>query len=625
MSTNNADASARPGRWRQLWAAGFAGLLCACCLGVSFEAKASTDANANANANAANQLSLPVVKPAISCEDLAHADLSHATDAPVTITSTAKIDTAKGSFCKVLGNIEPTIGFEVDLPMEHWTQRFLQGGCGGLCGMTNIGVTNANACAPALNGEFAVAGNDMGHKGPMMGEGQADFGADPQKRIDFAYRANHVTAQVAKALIKAYYGQSQRFAYFTGCSDGGREALMEAQRFPDDFDGISAGAPVALFQVQNSFYQTWTVQANRRADGSNILLQSRLPILHAAVLAHCQTLSGVTDGLLQDPRACKVDPAWAQCTGNATDTSSCLTAEEVAVARKFYDGPTDATGKRFTIGGAEPGSELQWMIARTAHDTPGPADIAGQSLKLIIMPEVDPAAADLSRFTFDDTMFKRVTELAPLYNATNTNLRPFAQHGGKLILWHGWADTSVTPAVSIAYYQGVQKELGAAQTDQFLRLFMLPGVSHCGGGDGYSQVDFLTPLMTWTELQRAPVRVMSDLVPQREMRGPPPIDLKDVKDAAPNGPPPGPRLHAPIMRSSPLARPGQTALATRPVFAYPYVARYTGQGDPHDAANYVAVKSPVTLPQAFDSYAEQLIGPDNQKFYRVVDGKLQAQ
>ena len=262
-------------------------------------------------ANAADYQNLPVVKPILSCNQLAKTELSQAAGATVTIKSATVTDTPKGHFCKITRNIDPTIGFEVDLPMDHWTQRYAQGGCGAYCGDVHVGLNHTGSCMPALNGEFTVASDDLGHSGFTMSSpgGDAAFGADPQKKIDFAYRANHETALVSKALIKAFYGQPQKFAYFVGCSDGGREALIEGQRFPDDFDGISAGAPVSIINIHNSFFHAWDGPANKRADGSAILIRSRLAILHDAVVAHCPTLSGVADGLLEDPRACKFDPA----------------------------------------------------------------------------------------------------------------------------------------------------------------------------------------------------------------------------------------------------------------------------------------------------------------------------
>ena len=206
---------------------------------------------------AAEMSDLPPVKPIISCSQLGQVDISHAVGANVSPEVTEELDTPKGKYCRVMGNIDPAIGFEADLPVEHWTQRFAQTGCGAYCGSIRANINQAGSCGPALNGELVVAGNDLGHQGGMGGPGasgqpEGAFGADPQKRIDFAYRANHVTAVASKALIQAFYGQPQKYAYFVGCSDGGREALIEAERFPNDFDGIAAGAPVAIINVRDS-------------------------------------------------------------------------------------------------------------------------------------------------------------------------------------------------------------------------------------------------------------------------------------------------------------------------------------------------------------------------------------
>ena len=579
---------------------------------------------AGASAHARDALALPVVEPVAACADLAHADLGNAADAPVTIAAATTVDTPKGAFCKVEGTIAPSIGFEVDLPVAHWTQRFLMGGCGGMCGMTRVGITNAGRCGPALDGQFVVAGDDMGHKGSMGGDDEAAFGSDPQKRIDFAYRGNHQTARVAKALIRAFYGRAPRFSYFMGCSDGGREALVEAQRYPEDFDGVSAGAPATLFVVQNSFYHAWSVMANQRADGSNILLAARTGILHDAVLAHCDTLSGVRDGVLQDPRACRVDPAWAQCKAGETDTQHCLSAEEVAVARRLYDGPRDKDGRGLAIGGPEAGSEAQWMLPASADGQSMSASIASRALQSLILPTPEAAAGDLRHFAFDDRSFERVSAMAPLYDGTNTDLRPFQRRGGKLILWHGWSDTSVAPAISIAYYQGVQAVSGAKATDTFLRLFLLPGVGHCGGGDGDAQVDLLTPLMAWTELQRAPARLLTGKTAGGGM-GPGGPGGPGPKPGGEGGPPPaGGRLHADPFPSSPVATPDAPTLATRPVYPYPAIARYVGHGDVNDAANYRPAASPVKRPLVFDSLAATLVGPGNQKTWRAEGGALVA-
>lgn len=587
---------------------------------------------AQAQSQVQGYANLPVVKPIVSCTALAKADLSRVADRPATIQSTEVIDTAKGQFCKVLGTVEPSVSFEVDLPVSNWTQRYYQGGCGGLCGMLSVGITNASSCAPALNGEFVVAGNDMGHQAQMGSAGEAEFARDPQLRIDFAYRGNHVTAQVAKALIKAYYGQAPRYSYFMGCSDGGREALMEAQRYPDDFDGISAGDPAAMFQVQNSFYHAWNLMANKRADGSNILMPAKRKLVHDAVVAHCDTLSGVKDGLLQDPRACSFKPATLQCAAGAKDTAQCLTAEEVAVVQKLYDGATDGKGNIYSFG-VQRGSEAQLALPNDDKGTSMSEGMASRSVSMVILPEVSPADADVSKFAFTAANYERMAQLAPLYNALNTNLKPFAARGGKLILWHGWSDTGITPGVSIAYYQGVQKFMGATATDKFMRLFLLPGVGHCGGGDGYDQVDLLSPLMAWTEMQQTPAALIAGKTAARQQMGPPGGEAP-MAGGAPAAGNMGAASAATVMaaaqgggmgpRSSPVASAAPPLLATRPVYAYPYIPRYTGKGDPKDAANYEQVKSPVKLPQVFSSALEKLIGPNNQKNYTVKNGKLVA-
>lgn len=594
------------------------------------------------SAHAADYQGLSVVKPVISCDQLAKIELSQAAGAGVTIKSAVVTDTPKGQFCKITGTIDPAIGFEVDLPLAHWTQRYLEGGCGGMCGMVHVNVERAGSCMPALNGEFAVASDDMGHSGGMGSGADGNFGANPQKRIDFAYRANHETTLVAKALIKSFYGQPQKYSYFVGCSDGGREALAEAERYPNDFDGISAGAPVALINLHNSFFHAWEGVINKRADGSNILLRDRLNILHDAVLAHCSTLSGVQDGLLEDPIGCKFDPAWVQCKAGETDTSKCLTAEETTVAKKFYEGPYDSQGHYLEISGNPLGSELTWNLPNSATSPAGGpgGGMAGGNIKYLLLPAV-LSDEELAKFTYNEEWFGKVSELgAPLYDAANTNLKPFEEHGGKLIVWHGLIDTSQPPATSVAYYQGVQKELGEKVTDSFLRLFLIPGVGHCGGGNGFPQIDTLGPLMAWTELHKAPEEIVAGRTAGGNQMGPggpgmggPGGPGGPGGQAGPGGPgqgQPGAQGRGPggpgggALPSTPYAQPAQTTIATRPVYPYPYVAKYKGTGDTKDAANYEPVKIPYTLPVVFNTEALKLIGPNNQKFYHVENGKLVA-
>ncbi len=606
-----------------------------------------------AQAGAADYQNLPVVKPVVSCDQLAKVELAQAVGNKVTIKAAEERDTPKGKYCKVTGTIAPAVGFEVDLPMDHWTQRYVEAGCGGMCGSINASIGNAGTCVPALNGEFAVASDDMGHSGGMgPGAGPSgSFGADADARIDFAYRANHETTLAAKALIKSYYGQPQKYAYFVGCSDGGREALMEAERFPDDFDGISAGAPVLGISVHNSFFHGWESVVNKRADGSAILLNDRLAIVHDAVIAHCPNLSGVKDGLLVDPLGCKFDPKWVQCVAGATDTSKCLTAEEAAVAAKYYVGPTDAQGHAFTFNGYTIGSEQQWRLPTSAtpatNGQPG-GGMAGGNIKYLFMPKV-MTDEEYKTWDYTEDWFTKINALgAPLYNAGNTNLKPFESHGGKLILWHGLIDESMPYATTIAFYQGVHKQLGSQVTDAFMRLFLLPGVGHCGGGPGFPQIDSLTPLMAWTETKQAPTVLVAGRTAggQRGPGGPAPVPIQAGGPGAPGGAmqaggpggqagpggpgAPGAPAGAPPAGaqgggrppSMPYATPAQPTIATRPIYAYPMVAKYKGTGDPNDAANYEPVRVPETLPIVFNTEENKIIGPDNQKFYHAENGMV---
>lgn len=555
--------------------------------------------------------SLPVVTPVAACEQLNQQDFSASVGAQVTITSAATMHSEKGTFCKVSATIAPKIGVEVALPAEKWTQRFLQVGCGGLCGNINLSLSNASGCVPAMNGEFAVAATDMGHRGSMM---DASWAEDPQQRIDFAWRANHLTAVLTKALIKAYYGQPQKYAYFMGCSDGGREALMEAQRYPQDFDGISAGAPAGFFQFQNSFYHGWNVAANQRPDGSAILLKDRLPILHRAVIKNCPTLSGVDDAILQNPYACTFSASWVKpCADHQTERSDCLTREELKVAENLYRGAHDSDGNQFVPAGLPLGSELRWPVPDSARGHSMSESMVLPALQSALLPGGKQNIHSMNDFPLNRRNFDAVAQLAPLYNAANTNLSGYLKRGGKLIIWHGLADDSINPAFSIAYYRGVQKTLGEAAVDKFLRLFLLPGVAHCGNGEGYDQIDLLTPLMAWTEQGRAPEKIITGKRAQAEesVMMPPAPGASAEK-----------QFHGMQKPSQPFATPAVALKATRPVFPYPYIARYSGKGSVDDASNYQQVKSAAFDNLTIGQPASDFIGPDNQKMYQVRDGKL---
>jgi len=540
-------------------------------------------------------LSLAVVRPVVRCQDLQSTDLTAIGGAGSQISKASETTSNGTKVCSVEGTLAPSIGFRVDLPVESWTQRYMQLGCGGLCGRTSLQVGAADSCPTFTAGGFVLASTDMGHEG-----NDTAWGTNPQKRADFAYRSLHVTSLAAKALIKRFYGRAERFSYFNGCSDGGREALIMAQRFPNDFNGIIAGAAAMNFQVQNSLYHGWQARSNTGADGKPILLAPRLPILHRAVISACDALDGQEDGLIAAPGLCHFDPATIECTSGATDTSKCLTANEIAVVRKLYDGPHDPrTSERLTIGGPQYGSELAWagLYVPQANNQPlFSSMISMQAMQHLIFENDPPADFKLADLEFTRETFDKLRARHPLYDATNPDLSAFAGRGGKLIIWHGWADQHISPLNSIAYHDALRRQMGAAKADSFERMYLLPGVYHCSGGEGPSLIDLVTPIMTWVERGQAPDAIVTrqDTSTHEDGFGQPSGPPRGAKGAsagpAPNdaGPPPGmePLPSAPV------------AARSRPLYPYPYIAEYKGSGDPNAASSYRRGKplATVTVP-----------------------------
>ncbi|WP_270936777.1 tannase/feruloyl esterase family alpha/beta hydrolase, partial [Falsiroseomonas oryzae] len=282
-------------------------------------------------------LAQPPVAPRLGCEALAGMDVSAELGVPARVEAATVLREGRPApVCHLRGTLRGTIGFEAWLPLETWTGRYLQIGCGGLCGRIPDAPPQVTGCLPYTRGEFAMAATDMGHRDPSA----ASWGGDPERRIDFAHRAQHLTARAAKLLIARFYGQAPRRSYFAGCSDGGREGLMAARLYPEDFDGIVAGAPVMDFTVQNTFHHAWTVQRNRLPDGTAALTADRLAVLNRLAVAAC----GGADGVLRDPLACRFDPMRAICTPGA-DPAACLTEAEARAAAAVYDGARTASGE----------------------------------------------------------------------------------------------------------------------------------------------------------------------------------------------------------------------------------------------------------------------------------------
>jgi hypothetical protein len=565
---------------------------------------------ASAPAPKSNLADLAAKAPVMSCEDLAKADLSGVADKPIHITSaTEVIDGKPAPYCKVLGYVEPAVKFEVHLPLSGWTQRYVQTGCGGTCGRVGVRTGNDMGCAPSQNGELVLASTDMGHSS----EDKA-WGDDPQKRIDFAYRGVHVTSVVAKALTEKYYGQKPKYSYFAGCSDGGREALMEAQRYPQDFNGITAGAAAMNFLTQNTFYHGWQARVNTDANGKVILGAEKMPILHQAALDSCDAVDGLKDGLIADPRACRFDPAVVQCKPGQ-DAAACLSPEQVKVAQEIYRGAHDANGRQLVISGPQVGSELMWpgvQVPRAAGGQDiGSKNFASEVLAGLVYDRPFQANYSLNDFRFDQQSFEELKPMHAVYDATDPDLSKFAATGGKLIVWHGLSDPHISPLNSIAYYRAMLEVMGETKVKSFARMYLFPGGGHCGGGDGPFNFDLLSAIMSWVETGNAPYKlVATHTVGGPGRPGAPSEGGRSTAGpggpSAPGGPgaPGGAGVAAPPTRLAEApgllpSTPGKVD-RSRPVFPYPLVARYTGKGSPDDAENFVAETPKQQLPEKFD-------------------------
>ncbi|GLR09800.1 tannase/feruloyl esterase family alpha/beta hydrolase [Mixta theicola] len=532
---------------------------------------------------------LALMQPSVGCDSLKTIDLTDIGGKGSKVDSTSVIKLNNAQWCKVEGTLAPEIGFRLLLPADHWNQRYMQVGCGGLCGSITLQPGAAAGCAPLNSNGFAVAATNMGHR-----EEETNWGNDRQKRSDFAWRGEHLTALAAKKLIAAFYQKPAAFSYFNGCSDGGREALMAAQRFPHDFNGIVAGAAAMNFQVQNAMYHTWQVVSNRDKDGNALLTAKDLPLIHQAVMNQCDALDGQKDGLIAAPEACHPRLEVLRC--KAEQQGKCLSDAQLTALKKLYDGPRDVkTGRKLIVGGPQYGSELAWQgvfIPAEAHQPVMSAMIALSSLRYVHF-AINPAPGfTLSDVKFDQATFDQLSRLHNLYDATNPDLRAFARAGGKLIIWHGWADPHISPLNSIAYHHALGKEMGTSQRQAFERLYLLPGVYHCSNGEGPSLVDFMTPVMNWVENGQAPEAVTTwQASPQQNnsfgqpvgAEGKPTSQAALMQEGKPS------RLNLPDMKLETIP----ANAASRPVYPYPQYAVWNGKGDVKQAASYVPKKLPV--------------------------------
>ncbi len=448
-----------------------------------------------------------VVDPIIDCTALAGSSFAQVKDAPARIL-TAKVEAAtpvRAEFCLVTGYVAPTIMFELRMPTKTYTGRYLQTGCGGNCGMIAGFVSPACDNKVAYSGAFAVGAENAGHQGSPM-DGVWALGGE-QVRIDFAYRASHAFSLAAKAILQAYYGQSPAYSYFQGCSDGGREALTEVQRYPNDFNGVLGGA-AALMITEAMERFIWEARWGRDAQGKPVFDMAALETLHAAVIASCDAADGLKDGQIDDPRTCRFDPQQIACAPNAK-AGTCLTQEQIDVAKRFYQGPVDEAGRHLYPGGEAYGAELNWAGGRGGLTDAGTGMLAENVRNMIFLGEL-PADVTVQTWKFDEATFRELTRRGAIYDANNPDLRPFHSAGGKLILWSGAADPAAGANALPDYYQRVENMVGGLRAARsFARLFVIPGVYHCGRGYIPYDQDFLGAMVGWVEKGAAPDKVIA--------------------------------------------------------------------------------------------------------------------
>jgi len=433
------------------------------------------------------------------------------------------------AFCRVAATVKPTpdsdIKIEVWLPASNWNGKFEAVGNGGWNG--NI---DQNALAAGLRRGYATASTDTGHEG-----GGGPWMQNQNKLIDFAYRAVHEMSEKGKAIINGFYGNNARLSYFNGCSAGGRQALKAAQKFPQDFDGIVAGAP-ALNTTGRAAFSVWVAQNDHKTEES-YLPQSKFGLVHDAVLQACDANDGVKDRVIENPRQCKFDPKVLLCT--AADAPNCLTAAQVETTRMMYQPVVNSHTKKSIFPGLELGSELGW-------NTFGGLQPFGVGVQMYQYMVFNDPKWDYKTLNFDTDMDKVNKIEGGNINAMDPNLKPFFARGGKLIHYHGWADQQIPSGSSVEYYQNVLGTMGGIdKVKENYRMFMVPGMGHCAGGDGPASFDMLAALEQWVEKGTAP-----DSIPAAHLM---------------NGQPDRTRILCP----------------------YPQVAMYKGSGDTNDGSNFV--------------------------------------
>ena len=449
-------------------------------------------------------------------------------------------------YCKVLGALEKTILFEVSMPTEVWNGKFMFAGGGSFNGSIP-GLTHI------LSRGYAAAGTDTGHQ--AFSGSTAWALNNPKAQLDYGHRATHLVTVLAKTIVREYYGKQAARNYWLGCSNGGKMGLMELQRYPDDYDGAIVGAP-GPSRTRLFANHVWNAQAVFQ----NPIPDEKIPAIDKATLAACDAKDGLVDGLIDRPERCQFDPKVLTCKSD--DRPDCLTPGQVATLKKLYSGARDSSGQPWFYGyaaGHEEDYPVFWTGEETDHtDTARNKRGAGFYRDFIFGATFD----GLRDFDWDKTVLApEVARVAADQDAADPNLSSFKAHGGKVIMYHGWADHSISPYSSVAYYENVVKTVAGA--DDFVRLFMVPGLHHCSAGPGPiefggsgqrwanddAEHDVVRALERWVEADTAPEKI---------------IGTKFVDN-----------------------NPKKGVARTRPLCPYPLMAKYKGSGSIDDAANFV--------------------------------------
>jgi len=454
-------------------------------------------------------------------------------------------------YCEVKGYVAPQNQFELRLPNpSDWTGKLFFYACPGFCGSLD-----ADACNAGLTLGYASVTSNGGHYSALGFDGLWAAN-DPVAQEEFAYRGNHTVTIAAKEIAKAYYGTAAKRSYMAGCSKGGQAALKAIQRYPEDYDGVIPVAPVYDYVGRSVTEAAWVVQANDDGKGGNMLDDATIDLVHKSVLAACDEDDGVKDGIVGDPAKCNWNPGDLLCK-SGTSRENCLSDAQVSALKKIYAPATDSAGNKLFPAGYSLGSETdEWKSWVNNHTlgASGPTlksrnyQVAQQFLRYLAF-EKCPGELDYDPLKFNlDRDPAKLARAHSLYDAPSADLSAFKARGGKVLIWHGWADGGIPAPASIDYYLRVLKLVGSRkETESFIRLFLLPGVHHCAGGDGADQLDALSILDEWVEHGKAPEMIVTTKT----------VDGKVTR--------------------------------IRPVYSYPKVAIYGGSGDVNDPKNWKVV------------------------------------